>query len=123
MILLDSNIIIYLTDPENAALQEYVSAQSVGASIISFVEVLGFHGITDADKSTFGEFFEVCTLHPLSAEIADQAVRLRQTRKMGLGDAVIAATALEHGRSLVTRNTKDFSWIESLSLIDPFDLG
>ncbi|MBK9214802.1 MAG: type II toxin-antitoxin system VapC family toxin [Chloracidobacterium sp.] len=117
--LLDSNIIIYLTDPENSALQEYVSGQTVGASIISLVEVLGFHGITDADKSTFEEFFEICTVHFLSAEIAERAVRLRQTRKIGLGDSIVAATALEQGLPLATNNIKDFQWIESLELIDP----
>jgi predicted nucleic acid-binding protein len=39
---------------------------------------------------------------------------------MTLGDSLIAATALVHGRTLVTRNTKDFQWIAGLRLLDPF---
>ena len=35
-------------------------------------------------------------------------------------DAIIAATALVHGFSLVTRNTKDFETIKGLPLINPW---
>jgi predicted nucleic acid-binding protein len=35
------------------------------------------------------------------------------------GDALIASTALEHGLSLVTANTKDFAWIEGIRLHNP----
>jgi toxin FitB len=38
---------------------------------------------------------------------------------MKLGDAIIAATALVHGLALVTNNTKDFTHIEGLVIIDP----
>jgi hypothetical protein len=38
---------------------------------------------------------------------------------MSLGDSIVAATALVHGRTLVTCNTEDFRWIPNLSLLDP----
>ena len=41
---------------------------------------------------------------------------------MSLGDALIAATALDHELTFATRNTKDFDWIPNLSLINPFDI-
>jgi len=40
---------------------------------------------------------------------------------MSLSDAIIAATALEHDLTLVTRNLKDFEWIEGLKLLNPVD--
>jgi predicted nucleic acid-binding protein len=40
---------------------------------------------------------------------------------MSLGDAIVAGTALTHKLELVTRNVRDFSWIQSLALINPFD--
>ncbi len=40
---------------------------------------------------------------------------------MSLGDALVAGTALGHGLTLVTRNVKDFQWIQGLSLFNPFD--
>ena len=56
----------------------------------------------------------------LDAEIAERAIALRQQRKMGLGDAIIAATALVHGLTLVTRNMDDFKHVSGLDLINPF---
>jgi predicted nucleic acid-binding protein len=51
--------------------------------------------------------------------VAREAVRLRQQKKMSLGDSIIAGTALIHGRTLVTRNAADFSWISGLNLQNP----
>jgi predicted nucleic acid-binding protein len=52
--------------------------------------------------------------------VAARAILLRQQRKMGLADAIIAATALEYGLPLVTRNVRDFNHIADLRLINPF---
>jgi predicted nucleic acid-binding protein len=36
-----------------------------------------------------------------------------------LGDAIVAGTAVEHRRVLVTHNTDDFRWISEIKLLDP----
>ena len=56
----------------------------------------------------------------LNETVATTAIMLRQQRKMALGDAVIAATALTHNLPLVTRNTQDFKHVAGLRLLDPF---
>jgi predicted nucleic acid-binding protein len=56
----------------------------------------------------------------VSGIVISEAVRLRQQRKMTLGDALIGATALANGLTLVTRNVPDFDWIEGLRILDPF---
>lgn len=121
MVLLDSNIVIYSTRPESVfdRLREFLLENEQSVSLITYVEVLGYHDLNEQDKASFEIFFNATPTLAITEEIAEQAVRLKQDRKMGLGDAVIAATALEHGLPLVTRNTKDFQWIESLELIDP----
>lgn len=40
--------------------------------------------------------------------VAQEAVRLRRAGRLRLPDAIIYATARVHGRTLVTRNTRDF---------------
>lgn len=49
--------------------------------------------------------------------IAERAGRLRRETGLHLADSVIAATALEHGLGLVTRNTRDFGRVASLVLV------
>ncbi len=60
----------------------------------------------------------------LSEAISEHAMRLIDRHALGdglqLGDALIAATALENGWTLLTANVKHFKPIEGLSL-DQFD--
>ena len=85
------------------------------------MEVLGWHLITPEDLADLTTFMDAGTLLSITDTVADRAVILRQQRKMSLGDALIAATALEHGCELVTRNTQDFRHIPGLPLANPFD--
>ena len=88
-------------------------------SAISVVEVLGFHRLTKEDRVHFEEFFRASRVLPVSDEVVEAAVRLRQTRRMSLGDALIAGTALVYNLTLVTGNTDDFSWVDRLRLHNP----
>ena len=69
--------------------------------------------------SDWTEIFALCEILPLTDTVAEQAIALRQQRRMGLGDAIIAATAMIHNLALVTHNTEDFRWITGLHLLDP----
>jgi len=121
MILLDSDIVIYSTKEGNDTLRRFLADRSLGVSIVTYVEVLGFHQITKNDKTELEEFFEITKVIPMSAEIAETAVSLKQSRKMKLGDSLIAATALVEGCKLLTNNVRDFNWIDALTLINPFE--
>jgi predicted nucleic acid-binding protein len=117
--LIDSNIIIYAAKPEHAELRRLIAEHSPAVSAVSVVEVLGYHRLTEAERQHFQEFFAAATVLPLSDAVIEHAVKLRQARKMTLGDALVAGTALAYGRTLVTRNTKDFEGIAGLTLHDP----
>lgn len=121
--LLDSNIIIYAAQPAHASLRVFIDEHAPAVSIVSFIEVLGFHRLQPADRAVLERFFQAAEILPLSETVAREAVRLRQQRKMSLGDSIIAATALMHGRTLVTRNTGDFHWVPGLVLLDPLAGG
>jgi predicted nucleic acid-binding protein len=119
--LIDSNIIIYAAQPENDALRQWIAVNAPAVSVVSHVEVLGYHKLTEEDKKHFEEFFAAATILPVTDEVVKQAIRLRQSKKMSLGDSLVAGTALASKRTFATRNTKDFAWIPNLKLIDPFD--
>lgn len=119
--LIDSNILIYAGEPEHRFLREFIERHLPIVSIVSYIEVLGYDALTDTQRQYFIEFFTLTPPILVTQQIADKAVTLRQQRKMSLGDAIIAATALVEGHSLVTRNTADFKWITALTLYNPFD--
>ena len=120
MMLIDSNIIIYAARLEHGELRRFIVEHAPAVSAVSYVEVLGYHCLTREEREYFEEFFDAAHVLELSQAILDQAVELRQSRKMTLGDALIAGTALVHHLTLVTRNTEDFAWIENLQLLNPF---
>jgi toxin FitB len=121
--LVDSNILIYAAQPGYAQLRRFIADHAPAVSAVSYVEVLGYHQLVDEERQYLEEFFRLAQVLPLSQAVLDQAVALRQQRKMSLGDALVAGTALVHGLSLVTRNVEDFQWIQGLSLLNPFDEG
>jgi predicted nucleic acid-binding protein len=119
--LADSNIVIYASKPEHADLRRLIADHTPAVSAISYVEVLGYHQLSNDDKRFLEGFFAVAPILPITDAVLQQAVRLRQLRRMSLGDAIIAATALVYDETLVTRNAKDFAWIAGLKLLNPFD--
>jgi toxin FitB len=118
--LLDSNILIYAAQPENEFLDKWLEARGTIVSAISITEVLGYEGITSEDERLFEAMFVQLRIYPVSELILRQAAALRRRRRLKLGDAIIAATALESGSELVTRNEQDFRGIEGLCVINPF---
>jgi hypothetical protein len=83
--------------------------------------VLGYHLLTEEYRLYFEEFFGVVEVLPISNAVLDRAVLLRQMRRMTLGDAIIAATALVYDRTLVTRNIGDFLGSAELTVINSFE--
>ena len=119
--LLDSNVIIYAAKPEHEALRHLIAEHEPAVSAVSYVEVLGYHQLVEQKRHLFELFFAATTVLNIGTSVLEQAVRLRQQRKITLGDALVAGTALAHGLTLVTRNTQDFRWIDDLHLLDPFE--
>jgi predicted nucleic acid-binding protein len=119
--LLDSNVIIYAAKPEHEGLRRLIAENAPAVSAVSYVEVLGYHRLTAQEMRYFKEFFAAAPVLGIDSAVLEQAVRLRQLRKMTLGDTLVAGTALAHSLTLVTRNTGDFRWISDLSVLDPFE--
>jgi len=51
--------------------------------------------------------------------VAERAGRIRRETGIRTPDALIAATALEHGLGLMTRNVADFTRVEGLKTVVP----
>ena len=69
-----------------------------------------------------------CAILPFNEDSATHyatlvAQRTRIGRPITTEDAQIAAIALQHRLTLVTRNIRDFEKIQNLSLINPWELS
>jgi toxin FitB len=64
--LIDSNIIIYAAKPEHAHLRQFIAENAPSVSAVSYVEVLGYHRLSDQERQLFEAFFASATVRPLS---------------------------------------------------------
>ena len=119
--LLDSNIIIYAAQAEHATLRQFIADHTPAVSVISYIEALGYHRLSEEEQEFLERFFQATEVLPVSDAVVQWAIRLRQRRRMTLGDAIVAGTAVQHGRTLVTHNTDDFRWISEIKLLDPLE--
>lgn len=85
-------------------------------SIINRMEILGFNA-KPSELSLLTEFIDAVIVLPLTNEIADKTIDIRKSRKIKLPDAIIAATAIVHDLTLVSRD-KGFKGIPDLKYIN-----
>jgi len=117
--LLDSNIVIYAANPASEILRHFIQQRRCAVSSITYVEVMDYRALNVQDRTYFERFFETTDVLPISDAVLRRAFTLRRRRRLKFTDAVIAATALEHGLTLATRNLKDFTHITELSIVNP----
>jgi tRNA(fMet)-specific endonuclease VapC len=63
----------------------------------------------------------IVLLYELETPVKLQTVEIRKHHSIKLPDAIIAASAMVYGLTLLSRNVKDFKNIEKLNLINPWD--
>jgi len=110
----DSNILIYhLNDALPPSVLNQVEVwitEGAVISVMSRIEVLGYPQTADQLQQAMRllAYFEEIPLHE---PVVQRTITLRQQYRIRLPDALIAATALDLGFPLVTRNTQDFRTI------------
>ena len=117
--LLDSNIVIYAFQPQHESLRSFLEQGEFAVSAITRLEVLGYWRLSSDEYERLHLFLAEMPLLHVTPAIIEAAIQLRLKRRMGLADALIAATALQHHLPLVTHNLRDFQEIEGLEVIDP----
>ena len=123
IMLLDTNIIIYSCQPAGDWLSPWTAHPNAAIASVTRIEALGFAGISPEQESAILNFISASPAYPLDDEVIEQAIKLLQHKKMKLGDAIIAATALLHELPLITRNLADFQHIAGLDLRNPFTIS
>jgi len=119
--LVDRNIPIYGADGGSPMLDAILDRTALAVASVSRIETLGFHRLQAIHRHWLEVTMSRMRMLALDEWAVGRAVALRQERKMGLADAIIAATALVHGLRLVKRNVADFQQVAGLELVNPFD--
>ena len=119
MYLIDSNLLIYSSQSKFAYLRPLLVQADASISEISCLETLGYHQLNDKDERYFKSLFALMTIRIIDSSTIVKAIQLRQIRRMSVGDAIIAATAMVNELDLYTHNVQDFRWIEGINIIDP----
>ena len=88
-------------------------------SVISRIELLGFNPNDEQTERAFKLFVEQGNEFGLTEDIIQQTIAIRRTVKIKLPDAIIAATAIVHGLTLLSDNDADFLRVPRLSYINP----
>lgn len=108
-ILVDTDIFI---DHLRGAEELIAGRHRLHYSVITRAELLAGNTATNLVIMLLAPFREV----PIDRGIAERAGRIRREGGIRLPDALIAATALERGLSLATRNRADFEKVRGLRL-------
>ena len=124
--LIDTNVISdYLSDcfSINATnfLDEVIDALP-NLSVITQIELLCWKTSTQKEKSIW-DFIKDSNILNINEEVIANCIKLRKGKKVKTPDAIIAATAITYGYTLITNNAKDFENIRSLKIINPFSFS
>jgi predicted nucleic acid-binding protein len=111
-ILIDSDVFV---DHLRGHQRLTVGTDDVHYSVITRTELFSGRGTEEGHvRRLLAPFNEL----PIGRAVAERAGRLRRGSEIRLPDALIAATALEHRLTLVTRNTRDFVGVKGLRVRD-----
>jgi len=86
-------------------------------SAITKIELLGFSFVPSQIES----FVRYASIIGVNDSVIEKTIEIRKHCRIKLPDAIIAATALVHNLTLLTRNIADFKNVQNLSVINPHD--
>ncbi len=120
--LIDTNIVpdyfsVSFTSDGMALLDTVIDAIP-NISIITQIELLCWNS-DNATEINVQNFIADSRVLNINADVIFHCVGLRRGKKIKTPDAIIAATALAHGFTLITNNEKDFANIKGLKIINP----
>jgi len=118
--LIDTNTAIYYLN----GVLDNKAAQMVegGHALMSFITTIELLSWPEASDEEFQRLLNITAWLPnigITDEIVNNTIAVRKEHGTKVPDAIIAATALSMNLELVSSNTRDFSKVKGLKLIDP----
>ena len=122
----DTNTAIYYLQQQfPPAAEKFIDSllkdEQPAISAITEIELLCWKTATQKDVELLQSFINDAFVIELEQPIKLKTSELRKAYKIKLPDAIIAATALVYGLTLISRNDGDFKNIPGLKTINPWD--
>ena len=119
MILIDTDVLIWLTRGHAGANARLDQIKPWRISTITYLELIqGCKSKDELQRVKRGFAIRETQVLPVTPAISEQAAALIETHALAnglqLADALIAATALEYGLTLLTGNSRHFAPISTL---------
>lgn len=106
MIVLDTNAIVYYLQGEERAIkiidQVRKREESFIISTITELELFSYASLSKSDVATINLWLNQVFIIPVDSIVARKAAQIRQSYKLKTPDAIIAATALLYGNTLIS---------------------
>jgi predicted nucleic acid-binding protein len=119
--LIDTNVVSdYLTfnlPPEGMKMMDTIIDAVPNLSVITQIELLCWNTDVLTEKQ-IKNFIADSVIMGIDDEVVMCCVVLRKSKRVKTPDAIIAATALANGLTLITNNEKDFANIQGLRLMN-----
>ncbi len=84
-------------------------------SVITQIEALSWIHSNKTKENIVKMFIDDAIVLPLTNEIVSRCIKIRRSNKLKTPDAIIAATAIEHNFTLLTKD-KDFFNVKGLKI-------
>jgi len=119
--LIDTDVLIWMTRGHAGAARRLQTIQPWRISAVTYIELAqGCRNKQELAQIKKGLALCHTEIIPVSTAISDRAIQLIDayalSHSLQLGDALIAATALEHDLTVLTANTKHFSAVDALTV-------
>lgn len=123
-LLLDTNILIYLSKKE-LNLEDFASKDDIlYVSVITLMEAKGYLFSNKNEEAIIDALCNNLIKVYLTDKVIETVITLRKKHKIKLPDAIILSTAIENNLKLITRNSKDFEAADSNNLVvNPFEIS
>jgi predicted nucleic acid-binding protein len=123
----DTNTAIYYLQqqfPPDAEkfMDDLVKDERPVISAITEIELLCWKTASEKDLEVLRSFIGDALVIELEQPIKLKTADIGKAHKVKLPDAIIAATALVYGLTLISRNVYDFGNINGLATINPWDI-
>jgi predicted nucleic acid-binding protein len=122
----DTNTVIYYLQQQfpavaEAYMDDLVEQYIPVISAITEIELLSWKSASPQDITVIGNFIRDARIIELESDVKIKTADIRKIHGLKMPDAIIAAAALVHDLTLLTRNVGDFKKIPQLNIINPWE--